>query len=467
MLELSQWGIRNVNDLTWMTPPPAGAVSQALDLLRQLEAIDDTGITPRGRDMVKLPTHPRIAHMLTQPGESGAAKSLACDVAAVLEERDPLDKEAGADLTLRIEALRRWRDGQRVSAERSVLERIERLAANWRRHLKADTMNTLPSDEEVGKLLAAAYPERVARQNSRQGEYYTLTNGLVVKLPSHDPLKHHAWLCAAEVDAGRGEGKIFKAAPLWEGDLDSFAKRKDVITWDTSTGRIVGASERRIGSLLLSSKPHAVITDVQASEVIGAQVKERGLSWLGWGEEEEELQARLMSLRNWRPSEPWPDVRSEELVRTPERWLFPFLAGVRKESELKRLDKSAMLRSLIPWELQSKLDRLAPAHLEVPTGSMIRLRYFLTGEPPVLEVRLQELFGLLDTPVVNEEKVKLVIHLLSPGYKPVQVTQDLRSFWSNAYHEVRKELRRKYPKHSWPDDPFTATPVRGAKRRGG
>jgi ATP-dependent helicase HrpB len=179
------------------------------------------------------------------------------------------------------------------------------------------------------------------------------------------------------------------------------------------------------------------------------------------------MQQRIMSLRAWRKDEAWPDVKTGSLVAHPEQWLAPFLAGIRKETELRKLDKVAALKALIPWELQSKLDALAPACVEVPTDSLIKLRYSEDGSTPILEVRLQEMFGLLDTPTVNDGRTKVVLHLLSPGYKPVQVTQDLRSFWQNTYHEVRNELRRRYPRHSWPEDPWTAKPVRGAKRRGG
>lgn len=465
LLELRQWGTNDPSELTWMTPPPAGAVSQANDLLRELEAIDDHGITARGREMVRFPTHPRIAHLLSLASHGESERSLACDVAAALEERDPLGKEAGADLTLRIEALRRWRSGERVAADRSGLERMERLAANWRRFLDVKADNAMPADASVGRLLVAAYPERIARQKSRQSEYYTLTNGLVVKLPPHDPLMHQVWLCCAQLDSGKGEGKIFLAAPVHEEDLSEMASVREIITWDKDAGRVVGATEQRVGSLLLSSKPFPQITDDQAIPVICRQVEEQGLSLLGWGESEKEMQSRLLSLRRWRPDEAWPDVATEWLTKNPFKWLAPFLAGVRRENDLKKQDKQAMLRALVPWELQSRIEALAPAKIEVPTGSMIRLAYADDGAPPVLEVRLQEMFGLLDTPSVNEGKVKVVLHLLSPGYKPVQVTQDLRSFWTNTYAEVRKELRRRYPKHSWPEDPWTATPVRGVKRR--
>jgi len=465
LLELRQWGTSSPYDLTWITTPPKGAVSQAEDLLRMLEAIDETGITSRGKEMVRFPTHPRIAHLLSLGSHDAAGRSLACDVAAVLEERDPLSKEAGADLSLRIEVLRRWRSGTRVNADRMALERIERLAANWRRLLNASADNSMPPEYEVGKLIAEAYPERVARQNNRQSEYYTLTSGKVVKLPQHDPLMHQSWLCAAQLDAGKGEGKIFLASPLREQDLAHLAKTSERIVWDQQAGRVVATQELRIGSLLLKSQPLEKVADDQVIPVICEQVKIDGLRLLEWGEEEVEFQARISSLRTWRKDEAWPDVTNGTLIQTAADWLSPYLAGVRKQGELARLDKQNILRSMIPSNLQAKFDMWAPARIEVPTGSPIKLQYSPEGTAPVLEVRLQEMFGLLDTPKVNGGETPVVLHLLSPGYKPVQVTQDLRSFWQNTYHEVRKELRRRYPKHSWPEDPWTATPVRGAKRR--
>jgi len=465
VLELRHWGTSDPKDLVWITPPPTGAVSQAIELLKKLDAIDEVGITMRGKSMVRFPTHPRIAHMLSMADHTNAGKSLACDVAAVLEERDPLGKDSGADLTLRIEALRRWRSGERVASDRSGLERIERLAANWRKYLEVTADNQLPMDYDVGRLLLAAYPERVAKQNKAQSEYYTLTNGLVVRLPAHDPLVYQTWICAAQLDSGKGEGKIFLAAPVMEDDLTALVKERVSISWDTTGGRLTGATEQRIGSIMLSTRPLTLIPDEAAIPVICRYVQEAGLSALDWGETENNIQARILSLRSWRPADGWPDVRTQHLLDKVGEWLPPYLIGVRRASELKRLDKSSMIRGMLSWELQKKLDDLAPERVEVPTGSMIRLRYFDDGAPPVLEVRLQEMFGLTDTPKVNDGRMAVVLHLLSPGYKPVQVTQDLRSFWETTYHEVRKELRRRYPKHSWPEDPWSAEPVRGAKRR--
>ncbi|MBY0432507.1 MAG: ATP-dependent helicase HrpB [Cyclobacteriaceae bacterium] len=466
MLELALWGVKDIHELTWVTPPPAGAVSQARELLIQLDAINEEGITARGKEMARLPTHPRIAHLLLT-AKSKQDKALVADIAAVLEERDPLTKEAGADFSLRIETLRKWRAGEKVFASKNVLERIERLAANWRRLLEAGIDNTMPNHYAVGKFLMEAYPERIARQQQKQSEYYTLSNGRVARLPDSDPLFHETWLCIAQVDAGSlsGNGKIFLAAPLHADDLSAKATEEEVVRWDTERRMVTGSVEKRAGGLLLGSRPVQKLNEEQKNKVLIEAIRELGLRAVGWNNACDEWQARVMSLRTWRPQEAWPDMSDEYLLETLHDWLSPYLGAIYKQSELEKLDWLSIVTAILPWELQSKVDKLAPARVAVPSGSDIRLQYFADGRPPVMEVRLQEVFGLAETPTVNEGCTKILLHLLSPGYKPVQVTQDLKSFWHAAYHEVRKELRIRYPKHSWPEDPWTAQAVRGVKRK--
>jgi ATP-dependent helicase HrpB len=228
---------------------------------------------------------------------------------------------------------------------------------------------------------------------------------------------------------------------------------------------VAAAVEKRIGPLVLERKPLAKFDESKKNNVLCALIRERSLKFIGWGEAQQEWQARVTSLRLWRPEEPWPDVSDEKLLETLEAWLTPFLGPVTKLVELQRLNWDEILPTILPWALSSQLDRLAPVRIPVPTGSMIKVTYRSHGEPPVVEVRLQEMFGLFETPHINEGRTKVILHLLSPGYKPVQVTQDLRSFWQTTYHDVRKELRMRYPKHHWPEDPLTAEPVRGVKRR--
>lgn len=464
VLELAQWGVRDILELTWMTAPPAGAVQQATELLQQLEALEGNRITMRGRAMLQLPTHSRLSHMLVWARENKLA-ALAADVAAVLEERDPLPRGSSADLALRVEVLRQWRDQQRVAAERSVLERVERLSSQWRKMLGVKADNTMPSFGAVGNLLMQAYPERIAQQTKKMSERYKLANGRQALLPAGDTLAVAEWLCAAQMDAGTNEGKIFLAAAVAREDLDERAEEKHTLRWDDAREAVTAAVEKRIGTVVLQSRPSAAIDETDKNEILLEQITARGWSWAGWDDGERQWQARVMSLKQWRPNEPWPEVTDTALMASAREWLTPFLIGVTKRSDLQKISWLTVLTTLLPFDLQAKLAAFAPEKIAVPSGSWIKLQYFETGQTPVLEVRLQELFGLRDTPAINEGRKPVMLHLLSPGYKPVQVTQDLRSFWNTTYHEVRSELRRRYPRHAWPDDPWTAEAVRGVKRK--
>lgn len=461
VLELATWGIRDPNKLTWITPPPAGAVSQAKELLTILGALDEDRVTKHGKAMAELPTHPRIAHMLV----SNVASSLAADVAALLEERDPLNTSGSADLTLRLEALRKWRNKEYVQADRNVLERIERLAQSWRKVFSVPVENDRVDDYEVGKLLALAYPDRIAKRVEKHQERYKLVNGRMAKLPSHDPLMHAEWLVVAQLDAGSGEGKIFLAAPIHTEDLISIATPVQEVRWNKERGVVEGVEELKIGNLVLSQSKLSFITDEKRIKVLCDAIQEHGMVMLNFSESVRELQARVGSLGVWRQNENWPDLSDAYLLRHVHDWVPPFLQQVNSINELQKLDWYSVLLSLIPWDKQRRLDELTPSRLEVPSGSMIKIQYADDGRTPVMEVRLQECFGMLETPTVNEGRVNILMHLLSPGFKPVQVTQDLQSFWNTTYHEVKKELKRRYPKHAWPDDPWTAKAVRGAVRR--
>lgn len=463
MLELFNWGT-NVNDLKWVTPPPAGAVAQAVDLLTHLGAVENNKITPRGKEMVKLPTHPRIAHLLTSSKDKTLA--LSCDLAATLEERDPLPKETGADLSLRIELLRKWRTGERVNADKNNLERIEKIASSYRKIFNLKEDNSVFADTDAGKLVMEAYPERLAKQIEKFSTRYKLANGRVAKLQDHDPLIKNTWLAVASVDLGNNEGKIFSAAPVDETDLIPLAKENEKVRWDSGRGAIVASIEKQIGALTLSSKTIGKIDDAAKTIILCQAFRQEGLRLLNWSTQQEQWQARVLSLRKWRPDQHWPEVTDELLVKTCEEWLAPFLISVNNRSDFNRLDVDIILNSILPWGLQTQLSKFAPEKILVPSGSMINIDYSLAGEAPVLKVRLQEVFGWTETPTINEGKTKLILHLLSPGFKPVQVTQDLKNFWNTTYHDVRKELRMRYPKHHWPEDPWTAQAVRGAKRKG-
>lgn len=462
MLELLAWGIRDVNDLGWITAPPPGAVAQALEILARLGAVDSGKITEAGRAMLKFPTHPRLAHMMLEASRSREALGAATDVAALLEEKDPLGREAGTDLALRVDALRQWRRSGRTTADRQILQRVERIARSWRSITGSAEDNEHVDDTIIGEVLMAAYPERVARRQDPQGNRYKLANGRVGVLHDSDPLNSREWIVIADLDAS---GRIFLAAPVDVESVTQLATEKETVHWDASRGMVTGLIEMRVGNVVVSTRPLAAIPDDARIRVICDVVRENGLTYLGWEEKEQQWQSRVLSLRAWRPSEPWPDVSNEHLLRTVAEWLPPFLPGVYKESDLRKLNLTEMLASLLSWEMQSALNRLAPERIEVPSGSMIRVQYFADGAAPAVHVRLQEVFGLEETPAVNEGRTRIVLHLLSPGFKPVQVTQDLRSFWNNTYPVLRKELRIRYPRHSWPEDPWTADAVRGAIRK--
>lgn len=477
MLELLTWGVTDVSELKWIDAPPKGAVASALVLLEELDAVANGKITSKGKQMAELPTHPRLAHMLLLAKEKGdVTLNLACDVAALLEERDPASNEVGADLGLRVEMLQRFRNNDRVG-DRNSLERIDRLAFSWRKWFN---LTPGPSPKErgarfeltsqqihnyTGLLIASAYPERIAKQQKRGGQLYKLSNGRQMKVDAKDALLHFEWLAVAQADLGLSEGKIFLAAPLDMQDLKDLERTVDVLRWDADKEMVVALKETRVGGLVLKSNPTSLPVQEKINAIIFTQIQQNGLKWCGWNEELEQLQARILSLKCWRPQEQWPDVSEENLLNSLEKWLSPFLINIYKKTDLLKLDWYSILKSILSWEQQTALDKLATTRIEVPSGSHIKIQYHVDGRVPELPVRLQELFGLEDTPSVNDGKVRLMIHLLSPAYRPVQVTQDLKSFWNGAYHEVRKELRSRYPKHSWPEDPWTAEAVRGARKR--
>ena len=243
------------------------------------------------------------------------------------------------------------------------------------------------------------------------------------------------------------------------------AIEKQNVFWDKERGMICATLDKCVGNIILESKTITKIDETLRIKIICETIREQGLKILNWSDAQEELQARILSLRAWREEENWPDVSDEKLLETLENWLSPFLISINKLSELVKLDLNQIILSILPWELSQKLDKLAPSKLEVPTGSMIKLKYFDDGSKIEMAVRLQEVFGLFETPTVNEGKNKVLMHLLSPGYKPVQVTQDLQSFWNKTYFEVRKDLLSRYPRHHWPENPLTAEAVRGPKKR--
>lgn len=471
-LELAQWGVRDANELKWITPPPASALRHAKELLEELGALRDSQLTERGRRMLDWPTHPRLAHMLIESqmqSRNAATPALASDVAALLDERDPLPREAGADLTLRVEALRHWQrtKGSLHGANTRALAQIDRIAQQWRQRLNVREDNAHPDPFEIGWLLAQAYPDRIAQGRDARAGQYKLANGRGVRLVEGDPMQHEAWLVVAHLDAGAGsEGRVFLAAPLHEDDLLPMAIERDVVGWDGKQGALMAKRERRVGELVLDSKPIASMPAGQRAQVLCGVIRAEGLALLNWTESARQWQARVNSLHVWRGGE-WPAVDDESLLANLEEWLAPHLDKVNKREDFARLDVASLLNSLLTHKQQMQLRDFAPTQIDVPSGSHIRLEYVVDGAAPVLAVKLQEMFGLADTPTVNEGRNKVMLHLLSPAQRPIQVTQDLRSFWANTYPIVRKELRGRYNKHPWPEDPWNAPPTRKTVRASG
>jgi ATP-dependent helicase HrpB len=474
-LELAQWGTPDPATLHWLDIPPAPRVALARTLLHDLEALDEAGkVTAAGARLLDFPTHPRLAHLLSTTEDP----ALAADVAALLEERDPLPPGSGADLTDRVAALRAWRRGERGTelrgADTAVLERVERLAKQWRTLLKVRPESGPPDAYDVGALVALAYPERAALAREDGRGRFLLAGGQGAALPEGDPLAGASALAVAHLDAtpgnwaraaGSAEGRIFLAAPLDRAALEARAEAADVVRWDSRTGTLIAERQQRVGALILSSQPLRDLPAGARAEALAGAIRAEGLHLLSFSPEAAQLRARAESVRHWRPGEDWPDLSDSALLDTLETWLGPYFGSARSRDDLGRLNLLPALQALLPWPLPAQLDDLAPTHLTVPTGSRIRLEY-RPGDAPILAVKLQELFGLEHTPTVNAGRTPVLLHLLSPAGRPVQVTQDLRSFWNSSYFEVRKDLRGRYPKHPWPDDPWTHAPMKGTKKRG-
>lgn len=461
VLELAAWGNERPEELSWINEPPGPSFEQSRQLLEELEALQNGRITPHGREMVKLGCHPRLAHMLLKaPGAE--MQALACDIAALLEERDPLGREAGADINLRIEKLRRLR-----SADRSTDGKwagLLKVASSFCRLLDIQESSAPFDPAETGLLLAYAYPERIASARPGNNAQFQLSNGRIAMLPYHDSLSHEPWLAVAHLDMRDGIGKIFLAAPINPKDLMHRVKEQEVINWDSRRGGLVASRDLRLGQLVLRSVQLSTPDSEKTRQILLNALRREGENLLDWNDEICSLQQRVMSLRKWNPDEDWPDVSTQTLLQNPAEWFTTPVEKLKKNEDLKRIALAPMIEAWLGWERFQELNRKAPSRLPVPTGNMIALQYGYAGEPPVLAVRLQEVFGLARTPRINEGKTPVLMHLLSPGFKPVQVTSDLESFWNNTYFEVRKELKRRYPKHAWPDDPWTAIPIAKGQR---
>lgn len=456
LLDLAAWGGGEVETLPWITPPQRAHVQQGRQLLTLLGAFDAQGrLTPHGRELARIPCHPRMAQMLVT-ASTPQQKALAADLAALLEERDPLPQEHDADLHTRLVCLR---DSRRRGAK-GRWSRLVDMAAQYRRLAGRGVaeVNELPDPDDTGLLVASAYPERIA-QSCGHGRY-RLAGGSYVQLDDQDPLMAYDWLAVASMGH-----RIFLASPVSLEALRTMARVVPSVSWDRHEGRVVARRESRIGLLVLDAQPLTGDVTERRMELLCEVVKREGASLLTLDEEVQSLQRRVAAVAGWHPELNLPNLSSSAVYARADEWLPLYAASAWSAAELRRIDMQQVLWGMLSYEQQQQVDRLAPSHIQVPSGSRIRVDYRQGAEAPVLSVRLQECFGLTDTPRVDDGRRPVLMELLSPGFKPVQLTQDLHSFWETTYFEVRKELRRRYPKHHWPDHPLEAEAVRGVKRK--
>ncbi|WP_217556613.1 ATP-dependent helicase HrpB [Paenibacillus sp. GbtcB18] len=492
-LDLAVWGARP-DELAWLDAPPAAAYAQACSLLRRLGALDESGaVTAHGRKIAALGLHPRLAHMALMALPLGAG-GLACELAALLGERDILrgtPSARDADLRLRAEALRAYsgpgRGSQRPphdsaaagtsaaepesfadvavpgSADASVLRRLGSDAARWKRELGVPEGES-GSTERTGLLLAFAFPDRIAGQ--RSPGRFTLSSGRGAVLPDMQRLSSEPWLVCADLDDQGAESTIYLGAPVGRDELEEHFAHEIVeeitVNWDREAQAVRARKRTSLGMLTLREITIAAPDPELIKDALLQGVRSQGLEMLGWSKPAKQLRERLSFMAHH--DDRWPDVSDEALLAALEDWLGPHVYGMKSRGDLQRLNLAAVLEAMLTWEQRRMLDEQAPTHLTVPSGSRIPVDYRMP-EAPALYVRLQEMFGLQATPAIGGGRVPLTLHLLSPAQRPVQVTRDLESFWKEAYFEVKKDLKGRYPKHYWPDDPLEAIPTSRAKPR--
>ena len=470
-LQLGRWGV-TPTQLVWLDVPPAAAYAQAQDLLDRLGALDGESLTRHGQAMAELPAHPRIAHLLLR-GQALGLADMACDVAALLGERDIL-RGAGADLHSRLVLL----SGEERAARgaQGGVQRARQLARQYRGYLRGKASEPVSDPEHprwLGALLALAYPDRVAQQRRAGGAEYRLANGRAALFAEADSLMKQPWLVIADLGSRQGqrEERIYLAADfdpaLFDSVLAEQVRVVDQLDWDEREGVLRAERQRKVGELILSREPLTGLDETARSQALVNLVRRKGLELLPWTPELRQWQARVALLRQLdmasKDQSEWPDVSDAALLKSLEHWLMPYLGKVSRLSHFASLDLSSIVHNLLPWPLPQRLDELAPHHLSVPSGSSIRLDY--SEQPPILAVRLQELFGLAETPRIAGGRQVVKLHLLSPARRPVQVTQDLANFWRSTYAEVKKDLKGRYPKHYWPDDPLVAEATARIKPR--
>ncbi len=462
VLELTLWGTDDVSDLIWLNTPPSTAISHAKTLLMQLGALDDKGIiTPHGRAMSGYGLHPRLAHMMLK------AKALnlsyeASLLAALLTEKDIYTRpRREVDIAERIEDLHALSQGNIVNTIN--VKHARYILANAKR-LEPVQKSTLDK-AHLGVLLAYAYPERIAKQRGTREHTYLLANGKGARLHTDEALAHARYIVIADLDAKATHASIYKAIALEEADIYSYLKEQrnteQTVEWNEEQQRVEVREVEKIGAILLKERAIKATDNEEVTDLLIEELEEMGLDVLNWSKEALALRQRVNFLNHHAAG--LPDFSDDYLLGNMDGWLAPYLTGKSSLREIKDLDLHHILRGRLSYEQTQTLDTLAPAKIKVASGSNIAIDYANPAQP-ILAVRLQEMFGTAQTPSILNGKVPLMLHLLSPAKRPMQMTLDLASFWSNTYDEVKKELRGKYKKHYWPDDPLEAEATSKVKK---
>jgi ATP-dependent helicase HrpB len=480
LLELSAWGVRDPSSLNWLDPPPAVAMESARRLLIDLGCLDESGrVTSRGSELIRLPLHPRLGRLLLRSVELGCP-GVGCDLAALLSERDIFRFARGdvnqasspSDVSDRMEALQDWRANHRKDDRLDVnaLKNIERVASQLARYIDGQVTSSQRKfdDDIISRLLLAAYPDRLARRRTADSSSYLLASGRGAGLSPRSSVRNAEFVIAVSLDGGsQAEAVIHQAAGISEEVIRQerapHIRVDSTVGWNEKEGRILAVRRECLGSIVLSEAPFKPADEI-VFPVLFEAVKASALKLLNLDDKLRQFQGRMALIRSSFPDCGWPDLSDRALMDSLEIWLEPYISGIQSAAKLSQLDIAGLLKQSLDYRQLHEFDKMVPTHLAVPSGSRVRLDY--SEEVPVLAVKLQELFGLAEGPAVCGGRVPVLLHLLSPAGRPIQVTRDLKGFWDGSYHQVKKEMKGRYPKHPWPDDPWSAIPTRRVKTRG-
>lgn len=473
VLELALWGVSDPRELRWLDPPRQGNVDKARQLLLFLGAVTESGkITETGRQLATLPVHPRLGNILLRAKQSGQG-ALGCDLAALLSERDILShayRQGNGEIRVRYDLLEQWRKSgaagvKTAGANPEVCRRIDTIANRFLRILGCKAGRREPV--KIASLLISGFPDRIAQRRNNSRSQYLLASGRGVTLDGADPLTADEYVVAPKLDGGRTEGRIFLAEPVDVSELTESHKNLlstlRSVTWDTSLEKVTATLRLTLGKIVINEQP---LLDVEPEEIQQAMltgIRRMGIECLPWDRTSRQLQARVNCVRKQYPDAGWPDLSDDYLLKNLA-WLHPYLHSTSSREQLKQIDLTSILQDMLGWKKSQILEQTAPSTIRVPSGSKLGIDY-LSGEIPILSVRIQEMLGQDRTPTICDGRVTLLLHLLSPAQRPIQITTDLYGFWRNSYPEIKKELKGRYPKHYWPEDPLNAEPVRGVKKK--